>query len=348
MDGEKKNRLSYSKLSTYTACPKRYDFYYNQNLREVNKGSALFFGTAFDKAITFGLKNPEANEYEVFDDQFTYPEINKQKVYLPDYLNIKYSNTDFDSDILTESDINFIKAKKEELQVNSYEDVSLKKKDNTWSEIEHKYYNICNWISLRRKGHLFLEEHRKSILPQYIRVIDTQKLVELDNGQGDTLVGYPDVIAVWEDNKEVILDYKTSSVPYTKDSVLNSSQLALYSFALDIPRGGYIVFNKHIKKIKTCIKCGHNNESTHKTCNNIIEGIRCNNKWSDKLSFRVETQVIIDDIINTEKVLDSLETANIGIKKEEYYKNFESCYKPFRCSYLLYCHKDDISDLEKV
>ena len=57
----KKIRLSNSQRSLYTLCGKKYFYKYIKKLRPRAKGSALFFGSAFDEAsdVFFGGGNLE-------------------------------------------------------------------------------------------------------------------------------------------------------------------------------------------------------------------------------------------------------------------------------------------------
>jgi hypothetical protein len=353
------NTLSYTKLRTYDECGYKYYLQYKERIREIVKGSALFFGTAIDKATEACVKDKSINEFEVFDNVWSYQSINGVRTYLPECDLVRYSASDFDSDLLTTDDTRFLTAKAEEYKltwdgctpVEVYNYCLDEKKDSD-NPLVLKYYNLCSWVSLRRKGHLMLKAHREHILPRHIKVLYTQKKIALDNGAGDTLVGYPDLICEWDDGRTIIFDYKTSSVPYKVDAVKESMQLTLYSHAESIPTCGYIVFLKKIKKNRTkiCSSCGFNGSVTrHKTCVNEVEGKRCNGSYTETLYPECEIQIIIDDIPpdNETKVLDNIETTNQKIHNEVFEKNLNSCYSPFPCPFIGLCHKGSMKGLEK-
>lgn len=356
------NRLSYSQLRLYSECGQKYKYYYKDKIRETTRSGALIFGSAFDVAIEATLKNPSVNEKEVFDNVFTHSEINKEKIYVPDSCSVVYSASDFDGDILLEEDFRFLKAKAEELSLGEdvlevYSSCAKAKKQRAFkrfTEEQNKFLNLCNWVSLRRKGHLMLDEHRRSVLPRIKKVIATQQPIKLDNGEGDVLIGYADLHCIWEDGREVILDYKTSSIEYEEDSVVTSPQLSIYSYGTGVKTTGFIVFRKGIikNKKKLCSLCGYDGSGkAHKTCNNEHEGKRCGGEWNITLDPKVETQVILDDIPprTEEIVLNNLEQINRAIKAEVFVRNLNACksgYGP--CPYIGLCFRNSDKGLVKV
>jgi hypothetical protein len=360
------NRLSYSQLRLYSECGKKYQYYYKDRLRETVKSGALFFGTAFDKAIESVLKDPLCDEKKVFDEIFTHQDINGKRIYIPDSLSVVYAISDFDGDILCAEDVSFLDAKAKELLPQYHLEniweiyatcLSHKKQRafKHWPENEQKYYNLCCWFSLRRKGHLMLEANRTRVLPRFKQILSTQKQIDLLNDKGDTLVGFVDCIAIWEDGRKIIFDYKTSSIEYEKDSVVISPQLSIYSEAEAIDTCGYIVFRKGIlkNKVKICSKCGHDGSGArHKTCANEISKIRCNGAWKETITPEVDIQIIIADIPARTKaaVLENLHQTNEAIHQGIFVRNLNSCVQPWgKCPYYNKCFGDGSdAGLEKV
>jgi hypothetical protein len=362
------NRLSYSQLRLYSECGQKYKYYYIDRIRETTKSGALFFGSAFDKAITAVLQDRSVNEKEVFDKVWQTSDINGKHIDIPTSLSVVYAASDFDSDLLMEEDTQFLCAKAVELVpalysecnyelVDTYSACASHKKQRAfkrWPENENRFLNLCNWLSLRRKGHLMLDAHRKHILPRYKSIIATQKKIELDNGKGDILIGYPDLIAEWDDGRTIVFDYKTSASEYEADAVLTSTQLTIYSHSLGISTAGYLVFRKQIIKnrIKICSVCGNNGSGArHKTCANEVGGKRCNGAWNETISPEVEIQILIDDIpARTEDiVLENIEACNKGIHEGVFVRNFNSCKNGYgNCPYLKKCFQGIDDGLEKV
>src|ERR1700677_1798185 len=112
------NSLSHSQIKLFSDCQMKWKFSYVDRLRERTKGSALIFGTAFDKAIEAVLKDNSVDEYKIFDEIFTDQEINKRMVHIPDSLLAIYSNADLDRDLLLPEDWKFLAAKAYELIPN--------------------------------------------------------------------------------------------------------------------------------------------------------------------------------------------------------------------------------------
>jgi hypothetical protein len=361
-DAKKTNVLSYSAVQTYMECGRKYKNRYVDKIRPEAQSSALFFGTAFDRAIESVLQNRDADEKAIFDTWWQKQVLNKQSIDLVDSFLVLYYASDFDSDLFTADDLAFIKAKASELfedqedWTTHYWSCAERRKDGSWTEEENKFFNICNWLSLRRKGHLMLEANRTQVLPKIKKVIATQEKIRLENvDTKDTLVGYPDLVAVWEDGSEIVADYKTASKPYKADAVKTSHQLTTYCVALDKTRGAYFVFLKKLlkEKIKTCKKCKHQliNRS-YFTCPNEIEGKRCGGELEASLG-KIEAQVdiLIDDIPKgtEDVVLNTIEAANVGIKNEAFDMNREACYGPHGpCPYIGLCHKNSMKGLVKV
>ncbi len=310
-------------------------------------GSALFFGSAIDKAIEACLKDSSVDETKVFDEHWSNVQINKREVALSQSLLVKYSLSDMEWLLLKAEDFDLleVQAKTHDLKSLYSELTNLK---NKRSPSQQSLWNFFNWLSLRRKGHLMLQTHRQEILPKIKNVQYTQKEINLDNGRGDTLIGYPDLVCTWEDNKTYIMDYKTTSYAYEKNAVSISPQLTIYSHALNIKDCGFIVFNKKISKVKTCEKCkGETTDGRIKLCNKLIEGNPCGGSLGN-ITLHCNIQLLLDQIPEQteEEVLQKIEEANLGIKAKIFEKNTEMCLKQFKCPYPSLCRGGKLNEEE--
>lgn len=188
-------------------------------------GSALLFGNAVDGAINELLMPTGAVAEDIFLDRWHKQEINGVQRILRLSNEIKYSKSDLDEDHFTEYD-----KKSVEAGMNP------------------------SWLSLQYKGLMIIDAYRKQILPRIKRVIAVQKHLSMTNAEGDTFIGYADLICEWEDGRILLCDNKTSSIKYDPASASNSKQLATYVEAIkdDIKVDGvaYIVIPKKFRKIK--------------------------------------------------------------------------------------------------
>ena len=350
------------------------EFSYIHKLRERTKSGALFFGTAFDQAIEAVLKDRSVDEYEIFDKVFTSQEHNKKMVHIPDSLLVVYSNADLDQELLTPEDWRFLAAKAPELIPDEAGDsgyllaqcISYKrqKKYRPFTEGENKFLNLASWLSLRRKGHLMLKAHREEVLPMITEVIGAQVKIQLENQEGDSLLGYADLVCKLEGYRDpVIIDYKTTTAAYEADSARTSVQLGIYGHALNINTVGYFVFKKQIIKnrIKICSTCGYDgSKSKAKTCNNEVRGggevnprmVRCSGQWTETFTPKVDIQIIVDQIEQPiqDATLDNIEEVNKAIRAGFFPTNLENCIQPWgRCPYFSLCHEgQDDGSLEDM
>lgn len=359
------NRLSYSQIRLYQECPKKFEYYYNSKLREKVRSGSLFFGSAIDRAIESVLKDPTIDEKAVFDKEFTEAEINKRKVQVCTSPLVVYSERDFDAELLTEEDWRFLAAKARELlprEEGTSEEILKRcagyKKQKAYRHLKEEeliYYNIGNWLSMRRKGHLMLDAHRKKILPKIKKIVGTQVKIELKNDKEDSVIGYADLICRFEGHDEdIVIDYKTSGMEYEEDSVIMSQQLTLYTHALDLKKAGYIVFRKNILKnrVKTCSVCRNDGTGKrHKTCDVVVEEKRCGGEWLEAIKPEVDIQIIINEIPprTTEIVMENLEVINKAIHNETFPRNLNSCKGGYGiCAYFSLCYKNKMDGLEKL
>lgn len=359
------NRLSHSSIKLYTECGQKFDYHYNHRLREATRSGALCFGTAFDRATEAVLLNRETNEKEVFDSVFSTQDINGVDVYLPDSLLVVYAQSDYDSDLYTVEDKRFLLAKAQELMsypgedvIDLYEQVKSRRSQRAYKHFPDghaKWYNLCNWVCLKSKGHLMLDTNRTKVLPHISKVISTQTKIELANNEGDSVIGFADLVGQWDGkNEDIVLDYKTSARAYEDDAVVKSSQLALYTQALGLKRAGFLVFKKQILKNRTkvCSQCGHDGSGQRfKTCDAAVVGKRCGGDWIEKVRLEADVQILIEDIPKRlgEIVLENAEMVNKGIRAGIFTRNLDNCIKGYgKCAYFSLCYRGTKENLVLV
>lgn len=336
------NRLSHSAINKYLFCGESFRLHYREGYRSRDIGSPLLFGTALDLTFQYILTGKNvvtdkeiANEYEYFDYHWRSQYINDvlTNIYENADKHIHYSKSDADLDLLTDQEIKEANGDMEKL----------------------------SWFSLRHKGHLMIDTFKKEFLPKVRKIYSTQEQIELTNDQGDRSIGFCDAVLEIEGfDKPIITDFKTAAKPYSQDSVQYSVQLAQYLHSLsdkynDTRYAGYIVFLKTIVKNRTkiCKNCSFDGSGTKfKSCNNVINGERCNGYWIETLNPKAEMQIIVDEIpLEVEHlVIDNIDAVNTSIKMEIFNKNVNGCKdtgygKP--CDFFELCWKKDPSKLMK-
>lgn len=305
------NRLSHTSVSSYKSCPRKYKLRYIERYREKVQRSPLCFGSALDDGLN-ALLTGKADPMEAFNKAW-----NK-------YINVsvKYSKSDVDAELLSN----------EELQAP----------EDKWG-----------WYSLKAKAKYMLEAYKEKIIPRIRNVIDVQRKIKIDGSEGDSIIGVVDLICEWEDGSKIIFDNKSSSVKYADNSVEVSEQLGLYCYALEnffnTRKAGFIVIDKHIKKVRTCSVCTKVSDSSHKTCNFLdAASKRCHGKWN--ISHKANIDVIIQDIPTQmdDKVISEFEDINVKIKDGHFNPNFSECNGKYgRCEFFGLCHYNDDSALIK-
>lgn len=375
------NKLSNTSINRYLSCPRSYKLRYIDNLVSESKGSPLYFGVALDLAFNALLKPEESSQtaVEIFLENWEKQKDNMNNIVeLKENEQINFSLSDFDSDLLEQKDWELISSRILELGLDpSLSPLDLRqviverKKHLGWEELsspERRYYNLLAWLSLKRKGLLLVKAYKEKVIPRIKEVIEIQKYVELQNGTGDVIRGYVDLIVRWEDNSIVVLDNKTSSIKYDENSVIDSQQLALYKLILNestndtksgwthkIDKAGYVVLRKNIKKEinKKCLSCNFESKvnGTHPKCYNLVNNVRCNGQWTKDIQFDVEVQFIVNEIPehNMDKVLDTVNQVNMGITNSQFEPNYNSCKGKFGlCEYYNLCHNGSSKGLIKT
>lgn len=364
----KPNKLSHSAASRYQDCPKSYEFHYKDRLRTTVQSAALLFGTAVDRAVgqllNVGLDTPAPKSPEdIFEYFWRFQEVNNKNTYLPTCTDIVYANTDYDEELLEAEDLAKLTEKHDVEDPISAVTAIYERKEAVGfqglPETDRLLLNHANWLSLRRKGLLMIQAVRTKVLPQITEVLGTQVYVTLENEAGDKIVGYVDLVCRWKGyDRPIVIDFKTSSRDYAKDSVLTSPQLTLYVHSLfekfQTRLAGFVVLSKHVKKNRTKICSVCKNDGTgkrHKTCDATIEALRCNGAWNETLNPEVLIDVIISEIPEqTENiVLENLDQVNEQIKRGIFTRNFGSCVKPWgKCVYFSKCYLNSDEGLIKM
>jgi hypothetical protein len=295
----------------------------------------------------------------ILENDWTSAEINNVREDLLTSKNLRYSNTDLDTDLLTADDKSLIAERHGESWEEGLKVVKKQKSAIGYDYLkkeDKEFFNEVNWYGMMRKGQLMLDKAIELIDENVEEVLSAQRKVELKNEDGDEIVGYIDFIVKWKGyDKPIVMDLKTSSIIYEDDSVRTSPQLSLYLHAVseeyDTRLAGYLVLNKRVKKnrVKICSVCGYNGTGArHKTCSHEVEGERCGGAWDEQLSFEINTQVIIDEIPEhfETMVLDNMDTVNHSIKTNVYPRNLGACVKPWgKCDFYHLCHSDKMDGL---
>lgn len=223
------------------------------------------------------------------------------------------------------------------------------------------YFNRCSWLGLKRKGKLLLNAFHTQFYPKIKKVHAVQKRADLkDNNTGDSLTGFVDMVVDLDGyDKPVILDLKTSSMPYDQHKLDVSPQLTLYAamiaqeYQTDLV--GYVVLNKNIFKdeVSTCTTCGHIKDGRHTTCNATkADGTRCGGQWNHSKIPNPQVQVMVAKKTQAQINDQLTDYSNIivAMKNNVIWKNTEHCENHFgaRCPFYNYCHNNgDMTGLKK-
>lgn len=378
-------RLSNSGMNRYMGCGKSYEFHYIHKMRSNVKSSALFFGSAIDAACNFMLENFDRRKepffvdkaLEIFQNTWSkqFDKDSGLEIDLRDNANIKYFKSDYDLELLSRDDLTELGLDTQEA-VSDYEasraelELQLKENGGKWLDIDEdlrKDYNEVNWFCLLRKGYVMIPAYFEQILPEFKRIHFLQKSIELADENGNVVNGIAEFQAELLDGRNALIDNKTSGTPYEPDSVENSQQLSLYERILNIqgeedgfknyPRVdvcAYAVMSKKIQKVKvkTCTDCGHIGLGSHKTCDNVVNGSRCNGAWGIVTTLVGNTQFIVDKVSEEFglTVLENASTIVSCVEKGIFPKNFNKCQDNYGapCEFLHLCHKNDKTGLFKV
>lgn len=282
--------------------------------------------------------------------------INKVPTNFQTCSELLYANKDYDASLLTEQDHREIKERIDRGELKKYEYNWLleKKQTKSWESFsidEKQAFNFYNWLCMKNKAKYILEGYQKEVAPKIVKVHAVQLPIKEDNGKGDEIVGYIDLIADIKIGDRVvtaILDHKSSSRPYDWDAPLKSPQLALYKHMkaaeYNATHVGFIVIEKNLAadRIKICNSCNHNgSESRAKTCDNKIDGKRCIGEWNEIKTPRAKFQVLVCEMSDQYEnmVIESIDETVDAIEKKVFPKNLSACHDWYGsdCPYLKYC-----------
>lgn len=350
------NKLSHSSVNRFSECPTSWKLHYVDRLRGTTQSAALLFGTAIDKAVELLVTSRDFKAaLEKFNKLWEKQEINGVLTELEKNPDIVYATNDLDTELLDET---FNKRDYKELLYDVTEKKKVSGFDNLSTE-DKIIYNQANWFVAKKRGELMLESVRDEVLPKLKKVHSTQEAIDLTNNEGDSVVGYIDMVAEFEGyDIPIVFDFKTSTKAYEEDSVKTSPQLALYVHAVSdkykTRKAGFIVLSKQVQKNrkKICGICGNDGSGgRHKTCNADVDGQRCGGEWKETINPKAKIDVIIDDVPERleEIVLDNMDNTNKMIKHNIYTRNLNNCIKPYGpCVYYNLCHKKSMKGLIKV
>jgi len=309
-------------MDKYISCAFAYKLHYIDKIRPLAQPSTLSFGGAVDKAFTAMLTSSDADPEAVFLAEWNFENLSGHET---------YSKSDLDLELLTDEE-----------------------------QAANPDINNLSRLSLQRKGLLMIKALREKILPNIEHVHSTQEAIELKNqdSSGDTFIGFIDFVASYKGyDKPIIFDLKTSSVPYKTDSVRDSQQLTIYSYAVcdkyESRLAGYVVLSKKIRKnrTKTCTKCSHSVlNNTSKTCNSGEGKNRCGGEWKTTVEFDVDVQVIVDEIpaYTEEKILTMIDSTHQNIRAQNFEQNWDNCIHPkyhSKCPFYELCRSGDTKGL---
>jgi hypothetical protein len=287
----KKIKISHSGKEKYQSCPRKYYYHYIERLRSPKVGSALFFGNALDDAFSRCLidKSELDSKALKIDTTLTAEEIFAarmletkndagQIVAIPFSPLADYYTSDFDAALFTNEIVAMVQkaypsfdtlAKIVAFHDHCKKNLNPRNKQKVRiTDDEFILYNYINWLSLNEKGKLMLKAYQQQILPQIAHVYDIQKEISITNEHGDNINGKIDVVASFIDSPDTkyTCDNKTSSKPYSADSVALSDQLAIYGHVENNDNGAYLVTQKVVfktaPKIRTQIIKGKINKAT--------------------------------------------------------------------------------------
>lgn len=222
-------KLSHTQKELFLVSPRAWFYKYKLNLKEEIMGSPLFFGSLVETGVDVLLKGGTLDEsHNVFEKAMKYYNVNGRKENLITSKNVRYSKADWQEHLFTEGELEDLKNKTQQFKTHQ---------------------------SLIRSGKMMITEFYENIFPKIKKVIAIQEYIKIDNGVGDEIMGFADIICEWEDGRILVLDLKTSGNKY-KDDALESedkgTQTAIYYEALKdkykLDGAGFLVLEKKVRK----------------------------------------------------------------------------------------------------
>jgi len=373
------NRLSHSSASTWQTCNYKYKLHYIDKLRSTVTSAALLMGSAIDLAVGAMLEDHKKGELDelgqaydgIFIKNWREGKVNNAVVQLFDNVDIVYAAADFDHKLFNDKEwmqlltagqnvylgLTAFKAPTPEAILDVYKQIAAMKEEKGWENLPvhvRKFYNHCNWLCLAKKGILMLKAYREEVIPKIKKVLAIQKEIRIENDDGDSIIGYIDLIAEWEDGKTYVFDNKTAAREYEYDAVEKSPQLTLYVHAVEneykTRNAGFIVMGKAIEKnlVKKCSVCGYDGSGArHKTCSNEVEGKRCGGDWVETVNPKATIQILRGEIPEQldNIVMENFVDINASIKTGIFPRNLSACERPFPCQFKNLCYKNSMESL---
>jgi len=336
-------KLSHSALELYRTCPAAYKFKYVEKYSETTVSSALFFGSALGATFQMLILDRKtnltdedkkilgSNPYDFFDDKLRTIDFNGRSIDLSNSTEVSYFKNDFDPKILTPEDYSVIADYKTSCDFEDYVDFDyLRAEFNQYNltESETALYNLYNWLSLRRKGHILIKHFLLDINPKIKTVYEIEGAISIKNSAGDEIRGFLDLICDYEvepgNIQKVIADFKTASAKYTPEKLLKSQQLNLYDYDREVGAIGYII---------------------------ALKGIKTPQRGAKKGEVVAEFQEMFMPVVpeTQESIIAEIDAILHEIKSENFPKDETQCLRMFgkKCPFYDACYSGDYSKLFK-
>jgi len=215
------------------------------------------------------------------------------------------------------------------------------------TQLKKRTHEYAAWACMRIKGRLIIESYIENFYPDIEEVHSVQL-------QTKSRPGFIDAVLTHKQYGKILVDHKTAARPYKRDSVGESSQLALYAREIGIGKAAYVVLVKQIRKnkCKICTKCsGDSSGSSHKTCPKLINGTRCHGELDVTMRPEAICQVIVDQItdFSKEMINTSMNETEGAIKAGHFPTNMSQCNSMYgkRCPMYDHCRGGSMKGLIK-
>ena len=374
-------KLSNSQRDLYLQCGRKYYYRYIRKMRPKAKGSALFFGGAFDHACEGLLEHRDLAKAKIsFTERWMAQEGN---------LNCKFAKNDYIDKILKPEDLlrlklcvdnlNHSKAKADYQRhkdiLKLVQDIKKMGENSFLRELtseEDQFLHFANLLCMNRKGHLMLESFNKNILPHLTQIVGTQVEIDIKHPDGHKITGFIDLIAKMAGYKLpsgrtltnddiLVLDVKSAGATYWAklDDLTMSDQLDTYliSDAVQNIKAtnliGYLAVSKQISTLEEsiCSSCGHKKTTSHKTCNAEVQGKRCGGTWDVRQEYYCDAKIVVGerDLNQAAAMLEDYTDVLTGVTSQVFPRNRSACnaYNSF-CEYIEICGKCPSKDIEDI
>lgn len=376
-----KLKLSNSQRDLYLQCGRKYYYRYVRKMRPKAKGSALFFGGAFDHAVEGLLEHRDLAQAKIsFTERWMAQEGN---------LNCKFAKNDYVDKILKPEDITRLKLCVDNLNhskakgdyhdhkdvLKLVQDIKKMSENNFLRELtkeEELFLHFANVLCMNRKGHLMLESFYANILPHITQTIATQLKISIPHPDGHEVTGLVDLVAkmtsykmpngrVLTDDDILVLDVKSAGATYWAklDDLTMSDQLDTYLISPEVqnirPTNliGYLAVSKQVSTLEEslCKSCGNKKSSSHKTCNAEINGKRCGGEWDTRQTYYCDAKIVVGerDLAQASAMLEDYTNVLTGVLSEVFPRNRGSCFAYNGvCEYIKVCGQCPSKEIEDI